>query len=225
MLDYLDERDLDLLMPHLTEIYLEQNAILAEPGRQVEAAYFPTGAVLSVITIMEEGQGVEACTIGHESAYGLLHALGSSLALERVISQIGGSALKIPTSRLKAVAAKSTSLTDLMIRHVQVNVAQSQQSVACNAIHHVESRLCRWLLMSQDRTKNGKLPLTQEFLGYMLGVQRTTVTGAARALQSAGLIRYVRGQIEIVDRPGLEDGACECYASVREKHTQLLGRH
>lgn len=171
---------------------------------------------------MEDGQGVEACTIGHESAHGLLHALGSSIAVDRVIAQVPGSCLKLPSAKLKAAAAASPHLTDLIIRHVQANVAQTQQSVACNALHHVEARLCRWLLMSQDRMTNGKLPLTQEFLGYMLGVQRTTVTGAARSLQSAGLIRYARGQIEILDRAGLEEGACECYAVVRHKHAQLL---
>lgn len=172
---------------------------------------------------MEDGQGVEACTIGHESGYGLLNALGSSIAVDRVIAQVPGACLKLPTAKLKSVAAASPHLTDLIVRHVQGTVAQTQQSVACNALHHVEARLCRWLLMSADRMLNGKLPLTQEFLGFMLGVQRTTVTGVARSLQSAGLIRYARGQIEILDRPGLEEGACECYAVVRNKQAQLLG--
>ena len=131
-----------------------------------------------------------------------------------MFAQVPGAAIKLPATRLKAAAALSINITDLIVRHAQANVAQIQQSVACNALHSVEARLCRWLLMTQDRTRSDRLPLTQEFLGFMLGVQRTTVTGVARTLQAAGLIRYSRGQIEILDRDGLKAGACECYASV-----------
>jgi CRP-like cAMP-binding protein len=222
LVDGLIKADFDSLRPFFSWVQLEHNEVICRPGSIVDHVFFPTQSVLSVITLMEDGQGVEACTIGHESAHGLLHALGSSIALDRVIAQVPGQCLKLSSAKLKVAAAASPHLTDLIIRHVQVNTAQTQQSVACNALHHVEARLCRWLLMSQDRMINGKLPLTQEFLGYMLGVQRTTVTGAARSLQSAGLIRYARGQIEILDRNGLEEGACECYAVVRNKHAQIF---
>ena len=115
------------------------------------------------------------------------------------------------------------ALLDLVMRHVQANTNQTQQSVACNALHTLEARLCRWLLMSDDRTPAGRLRLTQEYLALMLGVQRTTVTRAASALQAAGLIRYSRGLIEIADRAGMEAGACECYAAVRETNQRLIG--
>jgi CRP-like cAMP-binding protein len=222
-LDTLESADADLITPNIFQAEYAQQTVLAEPGFDTQFAYFPVGMVMSVVTMMEDGQGVEVSTVGHESGYGLLHALGSSRSMDRVIVQIPGPGYRIAISRLKAAAAASVSLTNLMIRHVQADLVQTQQSVACNALHHVEARLCRWLLISQDRTRTGKVPLTQEYLSFMLGVQRTTVTGAARALQSAGLIRYVRGQIEVLDRAGLEEGACECYAAVREKQAHLLG--
>jgi CRP-like cAMP-binding protein len=223
LLDGLTGADFHLLRPDLVPVFLEHNAVLLEVGANVDAVWFPAGSVLSVITIMRDGLGVEACTIGHESAYGLLNALGSAAGTDRMIAQIPGPAVKIASAKLKAAAQKSMSLTYAMVRHIQANLAQTQQSVACNALHHVEARLCRWLLMSQDRmSESAKLPLTQEFLGFMLGVSRTTVTGAARALQSAGLIAYVRGQIEILDRSGLEEGACECYLAVKDKQAQFL---
>ena len=178
-----------------------------------------------MVTILADGQDVEARTVGHEGAYGLLNALGSPIAMDRVIAQVPGEAIRLRASQLKAAAALSVSVTDLIMRHAQANAAQVQQSVACNAVHTVEQRLCRWLLMTQDRTRSHRLPLTQEVLGFMLGVQRTTVTGVARALQSAGFIRYSRGQIEVLNREGLKAGSCECYRSVLDKQTQLLGAH
>lgn len=202
---------------------LARHAVLARPGEEVDTVWFPTTAVLSVVTVLKSGQEVETCTIGHESAFGLLNALGAPTAINRVVAQVPGKALRMPALRLKAAAALSGSIANLIVRHAQAKTAQVQQSAACNAVHSVDQRLCRWLLMTQDRTRGDSLPLTQEFLAFMLGVQRTTVTGAARALQAAGYIRYSRGKIEIVDRGGLEAGACECYASVLEKHAQLVG--
>jgi CRP-like cAMP-binding protein len=222
-LDSLSAENFNLFKPSLVEVFLQRDAVLCAPGSEIDCVWFPTTAILSVVTILADGQDVEACTIGHESAYGLLNALGSSTAIDRVIAQVPGAAIRMPASRLKAAAALSIGITDLVVRHAQANAAQTQQSVACNAIHSVHARLCRWLLMTQDRTRCDRLPLTQEFLGFMLGVQRSTVSGAAAALQAAGLIRYSRGQIEILDRGGLKAGACECYASVLDKHAQLLG--
>ena len=213
-----------LLRPFLVATELRRDTVLCVPGAEIDTVWFPVSAVLSVVTIMRDGQDVEACTIGHESGFGLLNALGDATAIDRVVAQIGGAAIKMPASRLRAAATLSSVLTDLIIRHAQASAAQTQQSVACNAIHRVEARLCRWLLMTQDRTRNDTLALTQEYLSFMLGVQRTTVTNAARLLLSAGLIQYSRGQIRIVDRAGLEQGACECYAAVREKQDQILRR-
>jgi CRP-like cAMP-binding protein len=222
-LDSLSVENFNLLSPSLVEVVLTRDAVLCVPGLDIECVWFPTTGILSVVTILADGQDVEACTIGHESAYGLLNALGSPVAIDRVIAQVPGAAIKLAASRLRAAAALSIHITDLIVRHAQANAAQIQQSVACNAIHSVEARLCRWLLMTQDRTRSNRLPLTQEFLGFMLGVQRTTVTGVARGLQAEGSISYSRGLIEILDRAALQRGACECYASVLNKHAQLLG--
>lgn len=222
-LDSLSAEHFRLLRPSLMEVSLTRGEVLCVAGSNVECVWFPTSAILSVVTVLADGQDVEAWTIGHESAYGLLNALGSPVALDRVVAQVPGAAIKLPASRLRAVAALSIHVTDLIVRHTQANLAQIQQSVACNAIHGVEARLCRWLLMTQDRTRSDRLLLTQEFLGFMLGVQRTTVTTAARRLRAGGSVRYSRGVIEILDRTALQRGACECYASVLDKHAQLLG--
>jgi len=223
-LDHLQDADYGLLEPYLSEKMLDRDAVIHEPGDRVEVVYFPNGAVLSVITLMEDGRSVESSTIGRESAEGMLAAFGSQLAYNRVICQIRGHCFTMPTVRLKEAAAKSMALTDDLMRHIQGNTAQVEQSVACNALHNVEERLCRWILMSADRGDGKIVGLTQEYLAIMLGVQRTTVTQAARALQAAGLINYARGAIEIVNRKGLEETVCECYGVVNNKFSTLVGR-
>jgi CRP-like cAMP-binding protein len=222
-LDSLSAENFDLLEHYFLKSTLKRDSVLCLPGSELDCVWFPLTAVLSVVTTLADGQDVEACTIGRESAYGLLNALGASRAIDRVIAQVPGDAIRVPSSRLKAAAALSVGMLDLIIRHAQANSAQTQQSVACNAVHSVEARLCRWLLMTQDRAQSSSLPLTQEFLGFMLGVQRTTVTRAAGTLQAAKLISYSRGRIEILNRAGLRAGACECYASVLDKQAQILG--
>ena len=134
-----------------------------------------------------------------------------------------GHGLQLPSIRLREAAYANPAIMEVLLRHARAILIQSEQSVACNALHHVEARLCRWLLMCHDRIDGGSLPLTQEFLSHMLGVQRTTVTAAASALQAAGLIRYARGVIEVLDRPGLEAGSCECYVAVQQKLEMVLG--
>lgn len=224
-LSKLSVETLGLLAPYLMDVLLHRGATIAEPGEELECVWFPTSSVLSVVTTMESGHDVEACTIGREGAYGILNALGSSISTERVVAQIPGRAFKMPAARLRAASALSMSLTDLIIRHAQANAAQIQQTAACNALHSVEARLCRWLLMTQDRVESDQLPLTQEFLGLMLGVQRTTVSRVASGLQDAGLVRYSRGKIQVIDRGGLEAQTCECYQSVRQKYAELLSAH
>ena len=145
------------------------------------------------------------------------------MSTNRVVVQVGGECFSIPGPALRLATLASPGLTNHVVRHIQANTTQTQQSVACNALHTLEARLCRWLLMSDDRTATGKLNLTQEYLSLMLGVQRTTVTRAASDLQAAGSIRYVRGRIDIVDRHQLEAGACECYLAVKENNKRLIG--
>ena len=222
LLDNLDDGDYGLLEPALTEKFLARDTVIHDPGDRLDAVYFPTGAILSVMTLMEDGRCVESSTIGCESGQCLLAAFGSHKAHNRVVVQVPGLSLAMPTVRLKDAVARSSSLADHLIRYVQGNAAQGEQSVACNALHTVEERLCRWILMSADRGNGKMVNLTQEYLAIMLGVQRTTVTQAARTLQAAGLITYSRGTIDIVNRRGLEETVCECYGVVRQKFDALV---
>jgi CRP-like cAMP-binding protein len=220
----LSPADFDRLRPHLEHVELERDDLLVEPHAPLAAVYFPMSCILSVIVVMKDGREIESRTIGRESGYGLLNALGSRISFERVRVQIGGEACRLPIWVLSDLVEESPALLRAVASHGQATILQSAQSTACNAIHEVECRLCRWLLMTQDRLDSASVPLTQEHLSIMLGVQRTTITGAAQLLQEAGLISYSRGKIIIVDREGLERRACECYQAVREGAALTIGR-
>jgi CRP-like cAMP-binding protein len=222
ILSAMSEADLHVLEPDLRQTVLDAGDIQYEPGYQVEWVYFPSTAVLSVVTVMADGRTVESDTIGYESAVGILAALGGTFAVSRTFTQISGTALRLPAVSLRRQALVSASLTKLLVRHALADMAQAHQSVACNALHDVNQRLCRWLLLSADRTGGDLIPLTQQYLSTMLGVQRTTVTEAERALRSRGLVKRHRGGIRILDRSSMEREACECYAAVRANMEHLL---
>jgi CRP-like cAMP-binding protein len=179
--------------------------------------------VLSVVTVMVNGRTVESDTVGYESVVGVLCALGGTQAVSRTFTQIPGSAVRLSAARLRRQADESPAFRKLLIRHAQANLAQAHQSVACNALHELSERLCRWLLMSHDRTASDDVQLTQQYLATMLGVQRTTVTEALGELASAGMIRQGRGCIHIIDRAQMEALVCECYGAVRANLKQLIG--
>src|SRR5262249_5985126 len=157
--------------------------------------HFPVDSVLSVVTVMRTGAQVESRTIGRESGYGLLHALGSPAALERMLVQVGGRAWRGSLPAIRDAALSSNSLLQAIIHHPQASIVQAAQNSACTSLHPAEQRLCRWLLLTQDRLGSNVLPLTQEHMAIMLGVQRTTVTAIASHLQERGAISYVRGKI------------------------------
>ncbi|MCR5878945.1 Crp/Fnr family transcriptional regulator [Phenylobacterium sp. J367] len=221
-LDALDPADIGRLAADLVEVTLERGAVLDEPGRTVRDVYLPIDCVLSLVTVMRDGGQVESRTIGCESGYGLLHALGSSTAYERMSVQVAGRAWKLPLERLRAAALESDALSRCIVHHAQVTLLQSAQSSACNSLHTAEQRLARWLLQTRERLRTDVLPLTQEHLAVMLGVQRTTVTAVASELQAKGLISYVRGRITIEDRSGLERVSCECFQTVQRGIDTLL---
>lgn len=211
------------LEPHLQFVALASGDILYEPDYPVDWVYFPNTAVLSVVTVMANGRTVESDTVGYESVVGVLCALGGTRSVSRTFTQIPGMAVRLSAARLRRQADASASLRRLLIRHVQANLAQAHQSVACNALHELNERLCRWLLMSHDRTASDAVRLTQQYLATMLGVQRTTVTEALGELAARGLVRQGRGCIHILDRAGMEAVVCECYDAVRANLTSLIG--
>jgi CRP-like cAMP-binding protein len=212
----LSPADLALIEPDLEVVQLRRNQVIAEAGRPVTAAYLPLDCILSVVTIMAQGAQIESRTIGRESGHGLLHALGSPHSTERMICQVEGSAVRIRLDALSAAAAARASLAGAIARHAQIGLVQSIQGVACNALHPASARMARWLLMTQDRLGEDRLPLTQEHLAIMVGVQRTTISAVASALQARGVISNGRGRVTIVDREGLRRLSCECYDAIEE---------
>lgn len=223
VLQALGKADLVALEPQMQEVRLASGEVLYEPDYPVDWVWFPNTAVLSVVTLMADGRTVESDTIGYESVVGVLAALGTSISINRTFTQIPGIALRISSSALRRQADQSADLRKLLIRHSQANLAQAHQSVACNALHGVNQKLCRWLLMSQDRTASDVIELTQQYLAAMVGVQRTTITQALRELTQEGLIAQGRRRIQILDRPRLEAYACECYEAVRAHLERLVG--
>ena len=207
---------------HISHQELERGRHIYDPGDPMEAVYFPHDCVISLMTLMENGAAIESAPVGREGALGLMAAVGPRQSLVRAIVQAPGSASRISASALHDAWVRSAALRDLVDRHNEALFGHTIQSVACNALHGVEARFCRWLLSCRDRIDSDTISLTQEFLADMLGVQRTTVTAAAGALQSKGLIRYRRGVVDILDRPGLEAAACECYGAVRRGYDRLL---
>jgi CRP-like cAMP-binding protein len=171
---------------------------------------------------MQSGATVETATIGHAGVIGASAGLGAHSTFARAIVQLPGTAARLSAAQFHAAARQSQGIRDLIVRYNDLLLAQVQQSVACNALHALKARLCRWLLQTHDCIDGNVIPLTQEFLGQMLGVRRTTVTLAARLLQSAGLIRYRRGHIQLLDRPAIEDISCECYAVVRHNSDKVF---
>jgi len=208
--------DFSLLASHLRTIPLERGVMLHDVGEEIEHVYFPQGGMVSLVAVMQSGATVETATIGRAGVIGASAGLGARSTIARAIVQLPGTAAWISASQFHAAAKQSHTIRDLIVHHNDVLLAHVQQSVACNALHGLEARLCRWLLQTHDCIDSNVIPLTQESLGEMLGVRRTTVTVAAKLLQSAGLIRYRRGHIQILDRAALEDVSCECYAVIRQ---------
>jgi CRP-like cAMP-binding protein len=170
---------------------------------------------------MQQGEAIETATIGREGAIGLPVGLGPRRSSTRAVVQVAGTASRIAASQFRRVAAESVSIRDIIARYGEMLLIQVQQTAACNALHDVEARLSRWLLQARDRVDDNAIRFTHEFLSQMLGVRRPTVTVVAKSLQEAGLIRYHRGQIEIINRSGLEARACECYGMMRKEIAQV----
>src|SRR5262249_54294418 len=208
----LPPHDFSMLAPHLRTIALERGVMLHDVGEEIEHVYFPHTGMVSLVAIMQSGAAVETATIGRWGLIGASAGLGARWTVARSVVQLPGMAAWMSASQFHATAGQSQAIRDLIVRYNDLLLAQVQQSVACNALHAIEARLCRWLLQAHDCIDGDAIPLTQELLGQMLGVRRTTVTIAARLLQAGGLIRYRRGLIQILDRKALQDISSESYS-------------
>ena len=220
--DSLAEADCEMLSSRMEAVPLALDASIYEPNEPITHVYFPTGGVISMVSSMENGT-VEVGTVGREGMAGLPILLHAESMPTRAFVQVEGAARRITTQRFREALHESATFSRLLHRYAQALFDQVAQSVACNRLHTLEERCARWLLMTHDRVGADRLPLRQRFLAEMLGVHRPAVTLAAGALQRAGVIRYRRGIIEVLDRIALENAACECYRIARDAFKRLRG--
>jgi CRP-like cAMP-binding protein len=212
------------ISPHLKIVELKFGAVLAEAGSPIRQVYFPYSGVISLVVELDVGMMIETAMVGRDGALNAAPALDGKVSLNKGIVQVAGSAGTIEVNRLRRLANELEPFRSALIRHEQVLFAQSQQSAACNASHSVEARMCRWLLYMRDLAGSDDLMLTQEFLAQMLGVRRPSVSLVANTLQKAGLIKYSRGRVRLLNVKGLQKGACECYGTVKAHYERLLSR-
>src|SRR5712672_2044810 len=210
----------DRLLPHLATIHLEQGAVMTEAGEEVDQIYFPHYGMLSLLAVLRDGKAI--ATVGREGVVGAMAGLGLYKSLVRVVVQMPMACSRIPATHFRTAVAASEPLRNLCIRYNEVLLSQARVTAACNALHSIEARFCRWLLQSADRAATDTVMLTQEFLAEMLGVRRTSVTEVASKVQNAGAINYSRGQITILKRSALEKMSCECYQTLVDQSAILI---
>jgi CRP-like cAMP-binding protein len=199
------------LLPHLETVPLSFKQVLFQPGRSIDYVYFPIHGVVSLLTIMADGSQAEVGLVGYEGMVGISVALGIPSTPLRAVVQIPGEAVRMRTDIFKTIVREKTLLQEILLRYTHALIVQISQSVACNSLHSVEQRMCRWLLMIHDRMRRNPFPLTQESLSQILSVRRASVGAVARKLRTSGLIDYDRGEITILNRLELETIVCECY--------------
>jgi CRP-like cAMP-binding protein len=219
----LPRRDQASLIAACESVRLVPGAVLGEPGEVTRHAYFPTDCAISLVTAKGGEPGLEVGLVGREGMLGVQLVLGVGVMPLHALVQGAGTARRIGAERFRRVLSTSRALQRSLQGYVHVLMVQLATSAACTRFHHVEPRLARWLLMTQDRALSDTFHLTHEILGHMLGVRRVGITGAARDLQRLGLIRYHRGLITVLDRAGLEARACSCYAANRHAYDTTIG--
>ena len=210
------------LSPHLELVPMPLGEILYEPGKQMQHAYFPTTAIVSLHYVMETGASAETAGVGNEGVVGISLFMGGNTTPSSAVVQTAGHGYRLESRLLKHEFNRPGLLRSLLLRYTQALLTQMMQTAACNRHHSVEQQLCRWLLLTLDRIPSGELTMTQELVASMLGVRREGITQAAGNLQRDGLIRYRRGHIAVLGRSGLETRACECYAVVKREIGRLL---
>jgi len=221
LLSTLPLKEHELLSPHLKAVSFRLGEILFQPGDKIERVYFPTTCVVSLLTDLEDGTGLEVGLVGSEGIVGVSAFLGGSETKLATVQASGG-ALEMRVARLQEMFRKGGLLQKQLLRYTHALMTQISQSVVCNVRHPVEGRMARWLLMYHDRLNVDEFEMTQEYMAHMLGVRRPSVTEVALKLQELGYIRYHRGRITIVSREGLEQFTCECYVVGEEKFDDFL---
>ncbi|QRM35697.1 Crp/Fnr family transcriptional regulator [Microvirga sp. VF16] len=222
LLAALEPDDYAALEPHLHAVSLQQDQVLYEAGDPLRHAIFPHDTVVSLVAVLKDGRSAEMAVYGREGGLGLVSSMTARQSFGRSIVQADGTASRIELECLHEVISTRPKVRQLVLHFTEAMMARVLQNVACNAVHSVEERCCRWILSMHDRLDRDTVPLTHEFLADMLGVQRSTVSSITRSLQEAGLIRQGRGVITVIDRAGLERASCECYGTVRRSFERLL---
>ena len=213
----------DRLRPDLKLTAMPLGKVIYESGAELKDVYFPTpSCIVSMLYVMADGASAEIAVVGDEGMVGIALFMGGDTTPSRALVQSAGQAFRLKGEALKREFERHTGLQHLLLRYTQALITQMSQTAVCNRHHSLEQQLCRWLLLSLDRLPNNELSMTQELIANMLGVRREGVTEAAGKLQTAGLIRYSRGHIAVLDRPGLEAQVCECYAVVKKEYDRLL---
>ena len=213
----LPSRNLKRLMPELEHVRCQHGQVLMDADSALDHVFFPDSGVVSVVAVYADGSIIEMATIGREGCTGMQAVFGDKKSSVRLLVQISGSAAKMSRAAFTRTMESMPSFRSLIHAHAQAFLEQVLVSVACNGAHSLKQRLARWLLMMRDRSDDDALPITQDLLAEMLGVQRPTITNAARELERAGLIARGRRQVTILNRPGLTKASCECYQLVHER--------
>lgn len=222
MLAALPEAEFQRWLPLLEAVELPLGMVLYESGQTLGHVYFPTTAIVSLLFVLEDGGSTEIAVVGNEGVVGISLFMGGESTPSRAVVQSAGKGLRLRSAAIKEAFARSPQVMHLMLMYTQALITQMTQTAVCNRHHTLDKQLCRWLLLSMDRLRGNELLMTQELIANMLGVRREGVTEAALKLQAAGLIRYARGHITVLDRPGLEQRTCECYVVVKKEYDRLL---
>jgi CRP-like cAMP-binding protein len=223
LLAALPREEFERLAPHLELVAMPLGEVLYESGGALRHVYFPTTSIVSLLYVMQNGASAEIAVVGNEGLLGVSLFMGGETTPSRAVVQSEGHGYRLAGQLLKDEFNRAGPVLRLLLRYTQALLTQMSQTAVCNRHHSLQQQLCRWLLLSLDRLQSNTLTMTQELISNMLGVRREGVTEAAQHLQAAGLIRYSRGRIEVLDRPGLERAVCECYGVVKLEFDRLLG--
>ncbi len=222
LLAALPDIEWERLLPNLEVVEMPLGQVLYESGSTLRHVYFPTTAIVSLLYVMENGASAEIAVVGNEGVVGISLFMGGESTPSRAVVQSAGQGFRLESQMMKDEFNRAGPVLHLLLRYTQALITQMAQTAVCNRHHSLDQQLCRWLLLSLDRLQGNELVMTQELIANMLGVRREGVTEGALKLQQAGLIRYARGHIAVLDRKGLEKRTCECYGVVKKEYDRLL---